>query len=449
MKADFSLWIRRFLHFLMTERQFYMRSHGRVQFISLSPVTQLCLAMGAFLFFGWVAFTTVNVVFKEQIIASKERKFIEMRAAYEERVAQMEISYERLNSSLVLAQQRFLDETADFEARQAQLEQVLMQGGGLSFQLNNLRKRISSIEQREMPQGIERSNTLAMRLNDSFSPAQVSRIDLIASEEAKLAQASETGPATPFGPASLSDEVNDVPRRIAALEISQRHIVAAFEKATERHVADVEHIIDRTGIQRDAMLARLKPGKMLDAVGGPFIGLSSAKAGTMSKEDQEFDAHMTRLSENMQRLARLQLVLQAMPLDTPLDNYRVISHFGVRPDPFRRRAAYHSGLDMMATHGTAIHATAPGVVVFAGWRGAYGQAVEVDHHNGLHTLYGHLSTINVKVGDKIAYRQVVGRQGSTGRSTGSHLHYEIVYNGTRRDPAKFIEAGRYVLKTQG
>jgi murein DD-endopeptidase MepM/ murein hydrolase activator NlpD len=447
MGADFSHWLKRILRFLMTERQFYMRSHGRVQFVSLSPVTQLCLAIGAFLFFSWVAFTTVNVVFKEQIIAAKERKFIEMRAAYEERLAQMETSYERLNASLVLAQQRFLDETADIEARQAQLEQILMQGGSLSSQLSALKERSGVSRRRAANEnGDARGNTLAMRLNDGFSPSQRSRLDLIAAEERQLAQNIESG-ANPFGPALPTHEVNDIPRRVASLAITQRHIVSAFETATQRHVADMERVIDRTGVERQQMLSSLDLDDS-NAAGGPFIGLSSAHAAT-NKDGREFDQRLERLAKNMHQLTRLHLILQAMPIDTPIAQFKVTSRFGVRSDPFRGRQAFHSGLDLKGPLATPVYATAAGTVVFAGWRGAYGKVVEINHGNGLKTIYGHLSSHSVQVGDRVDYRQMIGRQGSTGRSTGPHLHYEVIYNGVRRDPAKFIEAGKYVFKNQG
>ncbi|MEP1906373.1 MAG: M23 family metallopeptidase, partial [Nitratireductor sp.] len=90
-----------------------------------------------------------------------------------------------------------------------------------------------------------------------------------------------------------------------------------------------------------------------------------------------------------------------------------------------------------------------GVVTFAGWKSGYGRFVEISMGNGFRTRYGHMSRIDVKAGQKVAFRQVIGRVGSTGRSTGPHLHYEVKYDGIVRDPLKFIEAGQYVFSKQG
>jgi murein DD-endopeptidase MepM/ murein hydrolase activator NlpD len=119
----------------------------------------------------------------------------------------------------------------------------------------------------------------------------------------------------------------------------------------------------------------------------------------------------------------------------------VSSPFGVRVDPFLRVAAMHTGIDFRGDMGEPVHATAAGTVSSAGWSGGYGKMVEVDHGNGLATRYGHLSEIEVRVGDIIRIGQVVGRLGSTGRSTGPHLHYETRVDGEAVNPDKFLAAG--------
>ncbi len=103
------------------------------------------------------------------------------------------------------------------------------------------------------------------------------------------------------------------------------------------------------------------------------------------------------------------------------------------------------GEDMATAYGSKVYVTTPGTVVYADWRGAYGRMIEVDIGNGFRTRYGHLSAINVKVGQKVAFRDVIGRVGSSGRSSGPHLHYEVWFDGIVREPTKFIEAGHYVF----
>jgi murein DD-endopeptidase MepM/ murein hydrolase activator NlpD len=142
---------------------------------------------------------------------------------------------------------------------------------------------------------------------------------------------------------------------------------------------------------------------------------------------------------NLEQLGR---VMQTVPLRKPLSgDIETSSGFGVRLDPFVRRPAMHTGLDMRGTTGEPVRATAAGTVTSAGWSGGYGRMVEVDHGNGFATRYGHMSEILVKEGQTIKPGQVVGRVGSTGRSTGPHLHYETRIEGEPVDPLKFLRAG--------
>jgi len=117
------------------------------------------------------------------------------------------------------------------------------------------------------------------------------------------------------------------------------------------------------------------------------------------------------------------------------------SPFGVRMDPFAHEAAMHTGIDFRGEIGEPIHATAGGIVTVAGWTGGYGKMIEIDHGNGLATRYGHLSEIDVDIGQAVRTGAVIGKLGSTGRSTGPHLHYETRLNGEAVNPQKFLDAG--------
>lgn len=167
------------------------------------------------------------------------------------------------------------------------------------------------------------------------------------------------------------------------------------------------------------------------AEGGPYIPSGS------------FKERYVNISQTLLKLATLSQIRQALPLGMPLDDASMTSHFGMRRDPFNRRMAFHSGIDFSAHGSPPVHATAPGVVIFAGWRSGYGNTVIINHGLGLTTRYAHLSHIAVRKGTRIKERQVVGYEGSTGRSTGNHVHYEIRLNNTAIDPTKFIEAGSH------
>jgi murein DD-endopeptidase MepM/ murein hydrolase activator NlpD len=139
----------------------------------------------------------------------------------------------------------------------------------------------------------------------------------------------------------------------------------------------------------------------------------------------------------------------AVPSDKPVKTAEFMSAYGRRTDPFERRIRMHEGIDLAAPMGTSIYATADGTVVKAGWsNGGYGNLVEVDHGRGIITRYAHLSAVAVRPGQHIARGQQVGRMGSTGRSTGSHLHYEVRIDGRAVNPIPFMKTTDYVLAMQ-
>ena len=174
-----------------------------------------------------------------------------------------------------------------------------------------------------------------------------------------------------------------------------------------------------------------------DAVGGPLLPV---EAGL------QFEARVRELGEALDKLETVKAAARAMPVHNPAPGQAVSSSFGVRRDPLLRTPAMHAGIDFRATSGTAVRAAGAGTVVRAGWAGGYGRMVEVEHGNGLTTRYAHMSRIRVARGDKVETGDVVGEVGSTGRSTGPHLHYEVRRDGVPVDPLRFLKAGRKIAE---
>jgi len=155
-----------------------------------------------------------------------------------------------------------------------------------------------------------------------------------------------------------------------------------------------------------------------------------------------FERQLSRIQIARVQITRLARTLSTIPVRKPVDGeIDLQSGFGVRIDPFLGAPAMHTGLDLHGETGDPVRATADGTVIAAGWNGGYGRVVEVDHHNGLSTRYAHLSSIDVRVGQSVKSGQIVGKVGSTGRSTGPHLHYETRLKGEAVDPQKFLRAG--------
>lgn len=175
------------------------------------------------------------------------------------------------------------------------------------------------------------------------------------------------------------------------------------------------------------------------AMGGPLELLATSADGSI-------DPRFERLGLSLARMAALEFALDGVPQVAPAANSLVTSAFGYRRDPFNGRGAMHSGIDFKGPTGSAIYAAANGEVSFAGRKSGYGKVVEVDHGNGLMTRYAHLSRIDVTVGHSINAGETLGGLGSTGRSTGPHLHFEVRINGKAVNPRPFLETAPDVLK---
>lgn len=194
-----------------------------------------------------------------------------------------------------------------------------------------------------------------------------------------------------------------------------------------------------------AASAQAKP-----ATGGPLIAATSAEASATFNADQNFRTLFTtwkKLDQPQSPFVSAQPSI-AIPSVQPVAKMDYTSSFGIRSDPFRGSAAMHSGVDIRGPVGTPIYATADGLVAEANRRGGYGNLVELDHGKGIATRYGHLSRILVSGGQRVKRGQVIGLMGSTGRSTGSHLHYEVRMDGRAVNPVPFLTSADYFLAAQ-
>jgi murein DD-endopeptidase MepM/ murein hydrolase activator NlpD len=223
--------------------------------------------------------------------------------------------------------------------------------------------------------------------------------------------------------------------KVVQLKSTNAEIIQRVQATTSGQIQDLESLIRQTGL--DAKTLKKQAGSAASDAGGrggPFI--------PADLRDLQQSKH--QLFTSLDKLAELNQLIQALPLSTPLAGGKPQSGFGHRYDPFTNRLAFHSGLDLAGPEGSKIKTTADGVVVFSGWNGAYGNMVEIDHGNGVSTRYGHLSQLRVTSGQRVSRGDWIGVQGSTGRSTGPHLHYEVRYRDEALNPKKFLEAGRYV-----
>jgi murein DD-endopeptidase MepM/ murein hydrolase activator NlpD len=232
---------------------------------------------------------------------------------------------------------------------------------------------------------------------------------------------------------------------IQAVQADQERMVAAAEGMARTRAERLKLTFKLAGLDPASYANRTAGG----AQGGPLIDAKDPRALAAELDvDTGFAARIQSAAKDLSTMRSLGEVVQRLPLAEPVATPVRSSPFGARVDPFTHRGAFHPGQDFAGAYMTAIRATAPGVVAFTGQRTGYGNVVEIDHGGGFKTRYAHLQGISVAMGQRVALGQKVGAMGSTGRSTGVHLHYEVWENGRVQDPTRFLKAGDYVQQGQ-
>jgi murein DD-endopeptidase MepM/ murein hydrolase activator NlpD len=200
----------------------------------------------------------------------------------------------------------------------------------------------------------------------------------------------------------------------------------SLREIANRAIGELRRLLASTGLNVERLFPQLGASH---PVGGPFV--------PPPKDDQP-------TATSPDKLEAIRSLIKSLPLSTPLDSFQLESRFGPRHDPFNRRLSFHTGIDLSAPYMSPIYATAAGVVIYAGYYSDYGKVVEIDHGNGIATLYAHLHRFTVAVGQKVAEHDQIGFLGSTGRSSGPHVHYEVRVNDEPQDPEKFIGLARVI-----
>lgn len=225
--------------------------------------------------------------------------------------------------------------------------------------------------------------------------------------------------------------------RLAAVEARQ---VALAEHLTR--IAVIRSQKAAAAIREFGLDPRILASEAQEGTGGPFIPFFG------EKEKSVRDPRFTKMFAAVEQMEAMERALAGIPTSMPASVMLMSSSFGYRSDPFTGAGAMHSGLDFKGPLGTEILAAADGVITSAGWQGGYGKCIEITHANGLVTRYAHLSGFDVTLGQTVKRGVQIGRMGSTGRSTGSHLHFEVRMNGQAINPMKFLEANPDVLEIQ-
>jgi murein DD-endopeptidase MepM/ murein hydrolase activator NlpD len=415
-------------HTQVSYQRGYTIAHAGKQ-VRFGPVV-FWIVVGTVVTLGlWSAATATYFAFRDDVLTRLIARQAEMQYAYEDRIAELRAKVDRSTSRQLLDQEQFDQKLEQIMRRQAALE-------SRATALGTLPDTSITGSIRPPSRGAAASDAAPPA---AAKPSPISDTVIFVAPPDREARLESRTPivATPQPNRFAKNQgVDNVLVRLQTsldqVESRQLATLNAVEDGMESRVRRMRGVFSDLGLD----MAQLEAATPRGGVGGPFIPVKlGPNAGT-------FERQLNRINIARTQMEHLNRTLSLVPYRKPvIGEVEFTSGFGVRSDPFLGRPAMHTGLDFRAGTGDPVRATANGKVVSSGWAGGYGRMVEIDHGNGLSTRYGHLSEINVKVGDQIRIGQVIGAVGSTGRSTGPHLHYETRIDGEAVDPQKFLRAG--------
>ena len=374
--------LRRSLDELFPERHLYIRSGADMKTFVLTTQRQLMAAGAVAACALWMGVATVALLVNAASGSAADREAARTQAKYERWIADRQA---RLNSAVAQlnAAHGSVDELAlDVEKRHAALAMLLT--------------------------AVKSSPDAAQALAPAFARSSVALTN------------------TPL-------------RRIEMVRASQERLIEATDSFAKGRAERLRLAFRLAGLSPSAYAPRS------ESLGGPLIEAKDPRAlAALLDVDEDFAERIQHAATNLSEAGAMTQAAATLPFARPTADGSQSSGFGVRFDPFTGHPAFHSGLDFTGAIGVPIYSTAPGVISFTGVRSGYGETIEIDHGRGFKTRYAHLSAIGVRVGERVALGQRIGGMGSTGRSTGPHLHYEVWVNGRAQNPSRFVKAGDYV-----
>jgi len=377
----------------------------------------------------WSAATATYFAFRDDVLTRLIARQAEMQYAYEDRIAELRARVDRTTSRQLLDQEQFDQKLEQIMRRQTALESRATALGtvpdvSVTGSIRTPSRGTAATD--AAPSGTPKPSPISDTVIFVAPPDREARLE---------SRAPIVTDSQPNQFAKIQGVDNVLVRLQTSLDkVESRQIAAlnSVEDSMESRVRRMRGVFTDLGLD----MAQLEAATPRSGIGGPYVPVK------LPRNAGAFERQLYRINVTRAQVERLGRTLALVPYRKPvIGEVEFTSGFGIRNDPFLGRPAMHTGLDFRAATGDPVRATANGKVVSSGWTGGYGRMVEIDHGNGLSTRYGHLSEIGVKVGDQIRIGQVVGAVGSTGRSTGPHLHYETRIDGEAVDPQKFLRAG--------
>ncbi|WP_172295940.1 M23 family metallopeptidase [Pseudoruegeria sp. HB172150] len=430
--------IHNFLERTFPDRRIFLRSDNDTRFIRLSPATQIIAVTGTALFVGWAIVATAILLMDSIGSGSLRDQAERERTLYEDRLATLSSERDLRAEEALAAQERF----------NAALEQISEMQSALLESEDRRRELETGIEviqttlrhtMKERDTARAETETALAQLdgvvaeNNSASHADAETTLDFLTDALQVAAAERDTMALIAAEAKTRAEEMDHERLL--MEERNDRIFTQLEDAVSISIEPLNGIFDSAGLDADSILDTIRRG--YSGQGGPLTPLTFSTKGEAEDPDS---LRANSVLEKLDRMNLYRIALQKTPFAIPVKAaFRFTSPFGMR------WGRMHEGTDFAAAHGTPIYATADGTVIHAGWLSGYGNLVKIKHEFGIETRYAHMSKVRVKVGDRVSRGDRIGDMGNTGRSTGTHLHYEVRIGGKPVNPMTYIKAARDVF----
>jgi len=448
--------LKRLFDAYLPDRELIMRTDGKVWFVKISKKIQFAGFILIIVTSGWGIFSSFSFFVSGKVIEAKEMEILKTRIVYRgllseisnyqskftiltddleknhesmlglvEKNANLQQNLSTAKSKLVSSKRRFKTELVSSKRQyETELVSSKRRQDEIAAIKGKLKAKLKDIEHR-----MRSLNTHNFKLKGNLSSISGS-LESALTERNSALMLNER----------LNERTSELSKNLENLQNSEKNVIARLTLTTVDEIGVLEKFISRTGIQPKQLITGKKRTSTLGQ-GGPFLEVRQGnEPGAFLKSSIDI------LGARLDRLSKLKRLVGVIPFSPPLEHFSISSHFGKRRDPINKRWAMHYGLDLTGFKKANVYATSPGKVVKSGHKGKYGKFIEIDHGGGFKTRYGHLYKTLVKRGQEVNFRQKIGLLGNSGRSTGSHLHYEVTHNGKQKNPWRFIKAGKYVYK---
>lgn len=428
------------------EQRLFLKSDEGTRFVRLRPATQAIALVVGTLGLAWTIVATAIIMMETIGAGSAREQTQRQRVLFEERLSFISADRDTRAEEAVRAQERFniaLAQVSEMQEKLLASEDSRRElETGVEVIQNTLRRTIA-----ERDEARAEADRMKLALNQQGDGAtEMGRARdtsaTLAYLTTALGQTARAREADATASAEVQASLDQLALDKAALEARNDAIFTKLEEAVQISVEPLDKMFRSAGLDPDDLISSIRKG--YSGQGGPLSPITASTSGktVLSGDELRANAILKSLEEvNLYRMAAFRVPL-GMPVKSSV---RWTSGFGGRNDPLGRGYRQHEGQDFGGDYGTPILSTADGVVIHAGWQSGYGRLVKIQHAFGIETRYAHLSQIRVEVGQRVSRGDQIGDMGNSGRSTGTHLHYEVRIGGSAVNPVKFIKAASDVF----